>query len=756
KLRLLHPVANLSRIAGDSIRLKCEVSAASSVRFYWYKNEAPLKEERGRLLIRRYSISKKTGNSGYGSRIRIGDAETHDTGYYRCDVVDGHQTLSSTGILIVKMGRWDRIQSESDLPDMQPLFPILVGSSPVFEGPSKNRGPVEVLDANTKPFGFCQKYAGSACSKFVANRTIFVRSDKEQITNENKLMEAITVIASSGDLSRPCSDFAMPSLCLLSFPPCDESTTSDPLPKLICRHECELLENDICRMEFAIAKTHPVIGQKVVLPNCQDLPTTNCLQLGIPKPQYNAENDQACYTGKGEEYRGSIRQSKNGHQCQLWSHQLRYKSSDYPELIGGHNYCRNPGSVEDQPWCYTTNPLVRKEVCSVSKCNDFLWLYVFIPTAVGVATLGVLVGLLCIKRRISRKTDSNSGSSMLGQQPLELSSLLPKSAIRAREFAISDIQFKQELGEGAFGKVYEGEVQGLDGVTRVAIKTLKENATAKTVQDFRREVDLMTDLRHPNIVCLFGVCVKEDPLCMLFEFMIHGDLHEFLVTHSPHGLDSDEPRVLGHTDFLYVALQVAAGMEYLAGHHYIHRDLAARNCLVGKNLVVKISDFGLSRDIYSSDYYRVQSKSLLPVRWMPPESILYGKFTTDSDVWSYGVVLWETYSYGLQPYYGRSNQEVIEMIRSRQLLPCPDGCPPHMYSLMIECWHEVPARRPSFKEIHSRLRTWDGLLSACNNMNSGNNRTLGRRPLPDVPPRHDPRASAAPFTYMPEATFSNI
>jgi len=143
-------------------------------------------------------------------------------------------------------------------------------------------------------------------------------------------------------------------------------------------------------------------------------------------------------------------------------------------------------------------------------------------------------------------------------------------------------------------------------------------------------------------------------------------------------------------------------MEYLASHHYVHRDLAARNCLVGDNLSVKISDFGLSRDVYAADYYRIQSKSLLPVRWMPPEGILYGKFTTASDVWSFGVVLWEIYSYGLQPYYGYSNQEVIEMIRSRQLLPCPEDCPSRMYAFMVECWHEVPTRRPSFAEIHSR------------------------------------------------------
>lgn len=156
-------------------------------------------------------------------------------------------------------------------------------------------------------------------------------------------------------------------------------------------------------------------------------------------------------------------------------------------------------------------------------------------------------------------------------------------------------------------------------------------------------------------------------------------------------------------------------MEYLASHHFVHRDLAARNVLVGEGLTVKISDFGLSRDIYSSDYYRVQSKSLLPVRWMPPESIMYGKFTTDSDVWSFGVVLWEVFSFGLQPYFGYSNQEVIEMIRSRQLLPQPEDCPGRIYGLMVECWNEIPSRRPPFRESHARLRAWKSELMAVQN-----------------------------------------
>lgn len=124
----------------------------------------------------------------------------------------------------------------------------------------------------------------------------------------------------------------------------------------------------------------------------------------------------------------------------------------------------------------------------------------------------------------------------------------------------------------------------------------------------------MGDLKHPNILCLLGVVTKDEPKCMMFEYMSQGDLHEFLITHSPRMEPSLAEYVLEPNEMLLIATQIAAGMEYLAAHHYVHRDLAARNALVGDGLTVKISDFGLSREIYNSDYYKVQSKALVPVR----------------------------------------------------------------------------------------------------------------------------------------------
>lgn len=206
-------------------------------------------------------------------------------------------------------------------------------------------------------------------------------------------------------------------------------------------------------------------------------------------------------------------------------------------------------------------------------------------------------------------SDGGGGGSGVGGGGVGCRSSSRGSALRVRQYMLHHVRFVEELGEGAFGKVYKGELTQPNGEhIYVAVKALKENASAKTQADFRREIDLISDLKHDNIVCILGVVLKEEPLCMLFEYMAQGDLHEFLISHAP----SDNCMgSLSQTQFLHISLQICDGMEYLASHHYVHRDLAARNCLVGDNLTVKISDFGLSRDIYSSDYYRVQSKSLV-------------------------------------------------------------------------------------------------------------------------------------------------
>ncbi|KFO23057.1 BDNF/NT-3 growth factors receptor [Fukomys damarensis] len=272
-----------------------------------------------------------------------------------------------------------------------------------------------------------------------------------------------------------------------------------------------------------------------------------------------------------------------------------------------------------------------------------------------------------------------------------------------------NIVLKRELGEGAFGKVFLAECYNLcpeQDKILVAVKTLKD-ASDNARKDFHREAELLTNLQHEHIVKFYGVCVEGDPLIMVFEYMKHGDLNKFLRAHGPDAVlmaEGNPPTELTQSQMLHIAQQIAAGMVYLASQHFVHRDLATRNCLVGENLLVKIGDFGMSRDVYSTDYYRVGGHTMLPIRWMPPESIMYRKFTTESDVWSLGVVLWEIFTYGKQPWYQLSNNEVIECITQGRVLQRPRTCPQEVYELMLGCWQREPHMRKSIKGIHTLLQ----------------------------------------------------
>lgn len=225
-----------------------------------------------------------------------------------------------------------------------------------------------------------------------------------------------------------------------------------------------------------------------------------------------------------------------------------------------------------------------------------------------------------------------------------------------------DIKKIRELGQGSFGMVYEGTVRNLpkEGEDMpCAIKTVNESATDRERINFLKEASVMKAFDTTHVVRLLGVVSRGQPTLVIMELMANGDLKGYLRSHRPDsesmraGQTSIQPPTLKRS--LQMAIEIADGMSYLSAKKFVHRDLAARNCMVADDLTVKIGDFGMTRDIYETDYYRKGSKGLLPVRWMAPESLKDGVFSSHSDVFSYGVVLWEMATLAAQPYQVKHN-----------------------------------------------------------------------------------------------------
>ncbi|XP_065905864.1 muscle, skeletal receptor tyrosine protein kinase-like isoform X2 [Dysidea avara] len=291
---------------------------------------------------------------------------------------------------------------------------------------------------------------------------------------------------------------------------------------------------------------------------------------------------------------------------------------------------------------------------------------------------------------------------------------MKQSGPHEKEFSSEKIKFVRELGKGKFGRDYQGMatniIEGEDS-TIVAVKQLKADTTMDdntTVVEFFKEVTFMSKLDHPKIVGLLGVCTITEPYCMIFEYMDLGDLNSYLRSAIGLGPDCDESEketcFLQLSDLLHIVEQIAEGMEYLSNQGLVHRDLATRNCLVATGLEIKIADFGLSRDINSTDYYRVRGRAVLSIRWMAPESIMYGKFTMATDVWSFGVVMWEVFTYGQQPYVGLTDEEVIASVTKQETLEPPTGCPLQVKKVMTQCWSQSPGSRSNFSKLHTTIQ----------------------------------------------------
>ncbi|XP_007554924.1 ephrin type-B receptor 3 isoform X1 [Poecilia formosa] len=276
----------------------------------------------------------------------------------------------------------------------------------------------------------------------------------------------------------------------------------------------------------------------------------------------------------------------------------------------------------------------------------------------------------------------------------------PNDAVHefAKEIDISCVKIEEVIGAGEFGEVCRGRLkQAGRREMVVAIKTLKAGYTERQRRDFLAEASIMGQFDHPNVIRLEGVLTRSCPVLIITEFMENGALDSFLRLNDGR---------FTMTQLVGMLRGIAAGMKYLSDMNYVHRDLAARNILVNSNLVCKVSDFGLSRfldDTSADPTYTSSLGGKIPIRWTAPEAIAFRKFTSASDVWSYGIVMWEVVSYGERPYWDMSNQDVMTAVEQDYRLPPPMDCPMVLHQLMLECWMKERNLRPKFSRIVSTL-----------------------------------------------------
>ncbi|MCJ8730715.1 hypothetical protein PDJAM_G00187620 [Pangasius djambal] len=338
------------------------------------------------------------------------------------------------------------------------------------------------------------------------------------------------------------------------------------------------------------------------------------------------------------------------------------------------------------------------------------------------------------------------------------------------EFARSRLTLGKALGEGCFGQVVMAEAIGVDKEKpnkpiTVAVKMLKDDGTDKDLSDLVSEMEMMKMIgKHKNIINLLGACTQDGPLYVLVEYASKGNLREYLRARRPPGMDYSfdtckiPDETLTFKDLVSCAYQVARGMEYLASQKCIHRDLAARNVLVTEDNVMKIADFGLARDVHNIDYYKKTTNGRLPVKWMAPEALFDRVYTHQSDVWSYGVLLWEIFTLGGSPYPGIPVEELFKLLKEGHRMDKPANCTHELYMIMRECWHAVPSQRPTFRQLvedHDRVLSmtstdeyldlsvpFEQYSPTCPDSNStcssGDDSVFAHDPLPDEPclPKH--------------------
>lgn len=305
----------------------------------------------------------------------------------------------------------------------------------------------------------------------------------------------------------------------------------------------------------------------------------------------------------------------------------------------------------------------------------------------------------------------NGGTALHnGQTTAEIQEEVPLTTLANKRLSSGDkINFPRSnlhpittLGRGEFGEVFLAKAQGIDAGGKDAVVLVKALQTRdeQLQMDFRREMDMFSKLNHANVVRLLGQCREAEPHYMILEYVDLGDLKQFLrISKSK----DEKSKGLSTRHKVSLCSQVALGMEHLSNNRFVHKDLAARNCLVSAQRVVKISALGLNKDVYNSEYYHLR-QAWVPLRWMPPEAVQEDDFSTKSDIWSFGVLMWEVFSLGEMPFTAMPDDEVLAGLQNSSLkLSAPENCSSRFYKLMQRCWALSPKDRPSFSDIANTL-----------------------------------------------------
>lgn len=506
--------------------------------------------------------------------------------------------------------------------------------------------------------GFCHVYRAGACDRWLNYTMLEYRWTPRFIDyrfglngTENLILEFMKVIGRIKGQER-CREILKTLLCEYFLPPCNEANE----PYKFCREDCE-----------AVFKTcHTAITELV----------------GAAKYFVEELGDNLGHAEVPD--------------CEKHRYSAEYKAEN--------STCVHFG-------LFTFSPTVEvkdEEKETSSKLN----IIALAGAVVGIVPVAVVILIIAIvtKRRgkvVSIKNRVQVEKHRASEED-KIASLFKPDDVK--QIPLTRIEYIRDLGSWNFGSVFLGRAHTLikgkdDAGVRVAVKTLAKESSTETKENFIEKLALMSLLHHENILELLAVSTVEEPYGMIFEYMELGDLAQFLRRAGPGFEGEEKERVyLTQEDLVSISFQCAAGMEHLQRLKFVHSDVSSRNCLVGHGLTVKIADLGMARHVYVSDYYKMEGRGSLPIRWMAPEALFLRKFSLESDVYSFGVLLWEIFTLALQPYYGYSDEEVIEFINEGVHLGKTDYCPDHVFEIMKSCWNQEASERPKFTLIMAELK----------------------------------------------------